>query len=90
MNPGGLGMIDPAKGFTAANLTVSPADSDDAATLFRTDGAGDFDLIPPVLGRSVGGFSLDVFELVGQADSLMTSEVPSQITGPCKTCKRSA
>ncbi len=24
------------------------------------------------------------------ADSLMTSEVPSQITGPCKTCKKSA
>ena len=43
------------------------ADSDDAATLFRTDAAGDSDLIPPVLGRSVGGFSLDVFELVGQA-----------------------
>jgi len=43
------------------------ADSDDAATLFRDEAARDSDLIPPVLGRSVGGFSLGVFALVGQA-----------------------
>jgi hypothetical protein len=47
-----------------------PADSDDAATPFRTDAAVDSDLIPPVLGRSVGGISLGVFALAGQASAV--------------------
>jgi hypothetical protein len=43
------------------------ADSDDAATQIRYEAAGDSDLIPPVLGRSVGGLSLVVLVAAGQA-----------------------